>query len=154
MELTAQEREAIARCRLDEIHATDLDFIGHLMQPDVRAVGEGPTQNRKSKSRIMYIERKAGQLTGEARIGRVTFSKTGKSIYYRGKRFETQSGRGFKSNYFEVETGEEYWISGPRRDGQDRLYGERQPVEIDEDAREEYWTVIRKRPDCVERKVV
>ena len=27
----------------------------------------------------MYIERKAGNLTGEARIGRVTFSKTGKT---------------------------------------------------------------------------
>ena len=29
------------------------------------------------KSRIMYIESKAGGLTGPARIGRVTFSKSG-----------------------------------------------------------------------------
>ena len=30
----------------------------------------------------MYIERKAGNLTGEARIGRVQFSKSGKSVYF------------------------------------------------------------------------
>lgn len=99
-----------------------------------------------TKSRIMYIERKAGALTGSARIGRVTFSKTGRTLYYGGKQFQSLRGSGFKTNYFEVESGEEYWISGPRRDGADRLYGERMPVEIDEDAREEYWTEIRGEP--------
>ena len=29
------------------------------------------------ESKIMYIERKAGELTGDARIGRVSFSKSG-----------------------------------------------------------------------------
>jgi hypothetical protein len=99
----------------------------------------------------MYIERKAGELTGAARIGRVTFSKTGKTLYYQGKKFRSLKGRGFKSNYVEVESGEDYWISGPRRDGQDRLYGERQPIEIDEDVREEYWTEIRREPDNIGR---
>jgi hypothetical protein len=37
--------------------------------------------------RIMYIESKAAGLNGPARIGRVTFSKTGLSIYYKGKTF-------------------------------------------------------------------
>jgi hypothetical protein len=95
------------------------------------------------KSRIMYIECKAGGLVGDARIGRVTFSKAGKSIYYNGKTFKTLKGTGFKSNYVDEETGEEYWISGPKKNGQDRLYGERLPIEIDEDVREEYWTAIR-----------
>lgn len=98
------------------------------------------------KTRIMYIERKAGGLTGEARIGRVTFSKTGKTIFYGGKEFQSLRGRGFKANYFEVETGEEYWISGCKKDGSDRLYGEHLPIEIDEDIREEYWTKIRNLP--------
>lgn len=31
------------------------------------------------KSRIMYIESKAGGLSGSARIGRVTLSKTGET---------------------------------------------------------------------------
>lgn len=93
------------------------------------------------KTRIMYIERKAGNLTGQARIGRVTYSKTGKAIYYRGKEFIRI--RGFKANYLEVGTREEYWISGPRRDGLDALYATNVPPEIDDDVREEYWTRIR-----------
>ncbi|HEY3393809.1 MAG TPA: hypothetical protein VGK58_13950 [Lacipirellulaceae bacterium] len=60
------------------------------------------------QSRIMYIERKSDGLSGPARIGRVTFSKSGKSVYYAGRRFETLSGQGFKSNYFDVETGDAY----------------------------------------------
>lgn len=36
----------------------------------------------------MYIERKAGGLTGSARIGRVTFSKTGKTIFCQGRSFQ------------------------------------------------------------------
>lgn len=98
------------------------------------------------KSRIMYIENTAGGLTGDARIGRVSFSKTGKTIYYAGKSFRSLDGAGFKSNFRDVETGEQYWISGCHKDGGDRLYGERVPVGVDEDVREEYWTDIRGLP--------
>lgn len=104
------------------------------------------------KTRIMYIEFKGSGLTGPARIGRVTFSKTGKSIKYGGKEFHRIQGGGFKSNYFDVDTGEQYWISGPHKDGGDRLYGERVPIEIDEDVREEYWRDIRGLPDRVKDK--
>src|SRR5262249_10951135 len=97
--------------------------------------------------RIMYIECKGGGLNGWARIGRVTFSRTGATLYYSGKEFGKLGGRGSKANYSEIGTGEQYWISGPRRDGVDRLYKSDKPVEIDEDVREEYWTEIRKRPE-------
>ena len=63
-------------------------------------------------------------------------------------------GAGFKSNYFDVETGEDYWISGPKRDGSDRLYGGRVPIEIDDDVREEYWKVVRGQPENVQANVV
>jgi hypothetical protein len=69
----------------------------------------------------MYIEDKSDQLVGPARIGRVTFSKTGKSLYYKGKTFQSLSGNGFKANYFDVESGDHYWISGPKKDGEDGL---------------------------------
>lgn len=94
-------------------------------------------------SRIMYIERKAGELTGTARIGRVTFSKTGKTLSYRGLKFQSLKGFGFKANYFELESGEGYWITGCKKRGSNRLYGERVSVEIDEDVRAEYWCEIR-----------
>lgn len=97
------------------------------------------------KSQIVYIEDKDDSITGAGRIGRVTFSKTGKTIYYRGQQFQSLRGVGFKANYFKVDTGEEYWISGPRRDGNDALYP--MSIEIDDDVREEYWREIRDRPD-------
>jgi hypothetical protein len=97
-----------------------------------------------AKTRIMYIESKSASLNGPARIGRVTFSKTGKSISYQGRTFQSLKGSGFKANYFDTETGEKFWISGPRRDGNDRLYPEsHRPVEIDDDVAEEYWREIR-----------
>jgi hypothetical protein len=98
------------------------------------------------QTRIMYIENKANGLTGPARIGRVSFSKTGRTLYYDGKSFQSLKGAGFKSNYYDLETGDEYWISGPRKDGADRLYGEAIATPIDEDIRDEYWTQIRGHP--------
>jgi len=104
------------------------------------------------KTRIMYIEDKSQGLSGPARIGRVEMTKLGKTIYYRGRTFRTLGGRGFKANFYDVETGEEFWISGPRRDGADRLYGGRVPVEVDQDVRTEYWTKIRRLPQAKARK--
>ncbi len=95
------------------------------------------------KSRIMYIESKAGGLTGPARIGRVTFSRTRGTLYYQDQVFQSLKGEGYKANYYDVSTGDKYWISGPKKDGSDRLYGERAAIKIDEDVREEYWTTIR-----------
>jgi len=94
----------------------------------------------------MYIELKSDGLSGPARIGRVRFSKTGKTLYYRGRTLQSLSGRGFKANYFDVATGEEFWISGCKKRGRDRLYGG--SVAIDDDVREEYWVNIRKMPGC------
>jgi len=103
------------------------------------------------RTRIMYIESKAEGLNGPARIGRVTFNRTGRTLYYKSQSFHRI--QGFKANYRETGTGDEYWISGPRCDGLDRLYGKSAlVVEIDEDAREEYWTEIRKKSDLISRR--
>ena len=93
--------------------------------------------------RIMYIELKTGcSDTGPARIGRVTFSRTGTTIYYRGKKFRRIRGGGISGNYREIETGEEYWISGVKRNRQDRHWAGSGPVEIDADAKDEYLAII------------
>ena len=105
------------------------------------------------KNRVMYIESKADGLSGPARVGRVSFSKSGKTLYYGGRTFQSLKGSGFKANYFDVDSGDEYWISGCKRDGSDRLYGERVPVEIDDDVRVEYWTEIRGQPENKDRTV-
>jgi hypothetical protein len=96
--------------------------------------------NTHVQSRIMYVEYKAGiacAYEGEAWISRVRFSKEGKTIYFRDKALQFLKGRAFLANYFDVDTGEEYWVSGCRREGHDALYAAK--VAIDEDVREEYW---------------
>ena len=101
------------------------------------------------KPDIMYIE-PGGGLAGEGgRIGRVTYSKTGKTIYYDGCRFRSLKGYGYKENYYDVDSGEWYWISGPRRDANDALYP--MTIEIDDDVREEYWRKIRNLPENVDK---
>ena len=98
----------------------------------------------------MYIEDKSESLNGRARIGRVTFSRTMATVHYSGRAFHRV--QGYKFNYRDNETREPFWISGPRKDGADRLYVSHLPVDIDEDAREEYWLKIRKRPELIKQK--
>jgi hypothetical protein len=97
-----------------------------------------------NQSRIIYMELKSGlHDSGPARIGRVSFSKSGRTIKYSGKEFRSQKGAGIGSNHYDVATGEAYWISGPKRDGTDRHWAGGGIVHIDEDAADEYWREIR-----------
>ena len=95
----------------------------------------------------MYVERKAGALTGDAWIGRASFSKTGRTVYFHGLELQRLATGGYKANHYDVATGDHYWVSGPKRKGDDRLYGERVPVYVDEDVRGDYWVGIRGLPD-------
>jgi hypothetical protein len=95
------------------------------------------------KTRIMYIQ--LGWESG--RIGRVRLSKSGRTLFYGELELLAIGGRGSKANYLAVGTGDTYWISGPRKDGQDTLYPG--VVHIDDDVREEYWRTIRGQPDNV-----
>lgn len=95
---------------------------------------------------VMYIEEKP-DLGGHARIGRVHFSRSRRTVYYQGLKLQSLNGKGYKANYFNVDTGLEYWISGCKKCGNDTLY----PgiIEIDDDAREEYWLEIRNKPENI-----
>ena len=100
----------------------------------------------------MYIESKADGLIGPARIGRVTFSKTGATLYYAGKSFQRLSGSGFKANFFDVDSGDHYWISGPRKDGKDSLYPTNISPDIDADVYDECWSSVRGRPEFARKR--
>lgn len=100
--------------------------------------------------RVMWIEHKQGDgLVGPARIGWAVVKDRGKRIDYGGRSFRTLSGHGFKANFYDVESGEHYWISGCRKDGRNALYNT--DVEIDKDALEEYWVNIRKMPENIRK---
>lgn len=72
--------------------------------------------NLGQTKRVMYIENKGGLIGGvNARIGWVSFSKTGKTIYYKDKTFSKNPIAGNSGNYIDAETGQEYWISGVKK---------------------------------------
>ena len=92
----------------------------------------------------MYVENKEGDIDGVvARIGWVSFSKTGRTIYYRGRSLKRIKGGGIAGNYYDEETNEEYWVSGVKKDGTDAHWAEPAECEIDEDAKEEYERIIK-----------
>jgi len=93
----------------------------------------------------MYSECKGGELDGPGRIGWVEVTRSTRSYRYNGKLL--QKVNGYKYNCVDAETGERYWVSGPKKNGEDKLYGG--IVHIDEDAREEYWLKIRRLPQFV-----
>ena len=97
-----------------------------------------PKSFKLARSRIMYIENKSEGLEGEARIGRVFFSKSGKTLYYSGLTLQSLKGMGYKSNYYDVDTGDHYWVSGPRKDGNNRLYGGNRGVVIDDNVKDAF----------------
>lgn len=95
----------------------------------------------------------AGDRTQWARIGRVSFSKTGRTLYYAGREL---LGVG-QPSYIDVQTRESFHIQRARPDGLDRSEGRKRgsfPVEIDDDVREEYWREVRQEPNRAHERVI
>lgn len=90
---------------------------------------------------IKYIELKTGYRDdGPAWNGNVKESKTGKTVYFNNHAF--QKYQGIQGNYYDVETGEEYWISGVKRNGQDRHWAGSGKVMIDRKCIGEYLSIV------------
>jgi hypothetical protein len=73
---------------------------------------------------LRYIELKSGHAgNGPAWIAFVTLSKSGRTVYFYGRGLLKRKGqdRGDRGgNYFDIESGESFWVSGVKKDGQDR----------------------------------
>lgn len=75
-------------------------------------------------SMLRYIELKTGfRDNGPAWIGRVTLSNSGATVYFNGRALTRAKGRGISGNHFDVESGDEFWISRPKKNGEDRRRG-------------------------------
>lgn len=94
----------------------------------------------------MFVQLKTGHDSdrGPCWISWVRFSKTWQTAYWHGKTLRRWTGM-FDANFFDAETNEDYWLSGPHRDGQDTRYGSVLP-EIDEDARGDYERFLSGKP--------
>lgn len=92
---------------------------------------------------LRYIEQKSGyEDNGPAWIGRVKISRTGTTIYFNDHAY--QKCRGISGNYIDIETGEEYWISGVKKDGTDRHWDGSGKIVMDTKVVEEYLELIGK----------
>jgi hypothetical protein len=86
----------------------------------------------------MFLQLKSGHDgDGPAWIGRVSFSKTGRTIYYGGRTLRPKGAAGESGDYVDDATGEEFWISGIKRNLRPEL-GRVGQVHIDDDAAAEY----------------
>lgn len=94
----------------------------------------------------MYVQLKSGHDIdrGPAWISRVRFSKTWNTAYFRGRMLRRWPGM-FDANFYDVETHEEFWISGPKRDQTDGRYGSISPT-VDDDARDAYEAFLNGEP--------
>ena len=100
---------------------------------------QGTQLNRGQKRRLMYVENKDGEIDGaNGRIGWVTFSKTGQTVYYRGRELAKAKGGGVRGNFFDVATREEFWISGVKKRGSNTHWAEKVTVAVDADAVDHY----------------
>jgi hypothetical protein len=87
------------------------------------------------ESQIKYIELKTGfDDNGPAWIGKVDFSKSGKTVYFNGHAFK---GNGHGES-IDLVTGEIYWISGVKKNGQDRHWAGNGKIMIDRTVVDEY----------------
>jgi hypothetical protein len=70
---------------------------------------------------IRYFENKAEQGDyGPAWIARARVSKSGRTIYFNGRALKRAVKGGIAGNYYDSETGDEWWISGVKRRGSNR----------------------------------
>ncbi len=92
---------------------------------------------------IKYIELKSGfSHDGPAWIGLVSYSKSGRTLYFNGRAFQSIGSDRIRGNFYDIESGEEYWISGVKKNLQDRHWVGNGKVFIEERVVEEYKKLV------------
>ena len=92
---------------------------------------------------IVYVELKTDYSDdGPAWIGRASYSKSRRTIYFNGKAFFSLGGSGTIGNYRDIETNEQYWISGVKKNQEDRHWAGSGKISIDKDEVENYLALV------------
>jgi len=100
--------------------------------------------------RIMFVHLKSGYNTdeGPSWITRLQFTKSWRTAYFHGRTLTRVAGTPFANadaNFYDVESGDQYWISGPKRDRTDARYGHGKPI-VEDDVQAEYDAFLRGAP--------
>jgi hypothetical protein len=95
---------------------------------------------------LRYLELKTGHSDdGPAWIAYVTQSKSGRTLYFNGRGLMKLKGqrRGDSGgNYVDMETGESFWVSGVKKNGQDRHWAGSGKVLIEAAAVSDYLNAV------------
>ena len=90
---------------------------------------------------IRYIELKTGYNDdGPAWIGKVKISRSGNTVYFNDHAFEKYNG--VRGNFIDIESGDEYWISGVKKNGEDRHWAGNGKIIIDSKIIPEYLEIV------------
>lgn len=90
---------------------------------------------------IKYIELKTGYNdNGPAWIGRAKISRSGNTVYFNNHAFEKCNG--ISGNFIDIESGDEYWISSEKKNGEDRHRAGSGKIIIDSKIIPEYLEIV------------
>jgi hypothetical protein len=96
---------------------------------------------------LRYIELKSGHSdNGPAWIAYLEQSKTGRTVYFNGRglmKLKGQRRGAGGGNYVDMETGESFWVSGVKKDGEDRHWAGSGRVLVEAAAVSEYLQTIK-----------
>ena len=82
---------------------------------------------------LRYIEKCTGaNHNGRAWIAYIQTSRSGRTIYFNGRAL--QAGGGVAGNHHDLETGEEYWVSGVKKRGSNRHWAGSGQILVEESA--------------------
>ena len=91
--------------------------------------------------KLLYIEHKSEQADrGPAWIGLAALSKSGRTVYFNGRALK-RADVGSSGNHYCLETGDAFWVSGPKRSGGDRHWAGGGIVLVQQQALAEYLTL-------------
>jgi len=99
-----------------------------------------PTYSSK-RSRIMYIEME-GSKDRAAIVGRVSISKTGKTLYYDEMIFQEDVASTNHWNYVEANSNEKYWICDIKKDNNKAHLHRETKINVDLDCQFEYQIIL------------
>lgn len=92
-----------------------------------------------AKRQLYYVELKSGYSdNGPAWICLLRVSQSGRSVYFNGQLLKKSGGRGISGNFYDLETGDGYWVSGVKKNGLDRHWAGRGETFIESSAVGEY----------------
>jgi hypothetical protein len=95
------------------------------------------------KTDLVYVELKSGYSdAGPAWIGRPSYSKSRSTIYFNKLALKKTHSPGSGGNYYESDSGDDYWVSGVKKNGEDRHWAGGGKILIDSQCIDEYLSFL------------